>query len=380
MQMAASYTERKYPVNLNFKTMSLSIHQSIAGLALCLAANASCATNDHKNNTIETSALKPVITTEQVQFDTDDPAIWIHPTDPAKSLVIGTDKDAQGSLYVFDLAGKIVNKVAGLKRPNNVDIAYGISLNGSPRDVAIVTERETNKLRIFSLPDLQPLDKGGIPVFEGEQERGPMGIAVYTNKSNHKTYAIVGRKSGPMDQYLWQYELNDDGSDKVKATLVRRFGKYSGKKEIEAIAVDNELGYVYYSDEQYGIHKYYADPEKGDAELALFGQTDFAEDLEGISIYKTGDSTGYILVSDQQANRFNVYKREAAQGQSQQHQLIAAIPFSTIESDGSEVTNIALNDKFPKGVFVAMTNGKTFQYYDWRDIQKRIEAQSSQPK
>ncbi len=360
--------------------MSLSIQQSILGLAFCLAANVACTTNEHKNNTTETTALKPVITTEQVQFDTDDPAIWIHPTDPAKSLVIGTDKDAQGSLYVFDLAGKIVNKVANLKRPNNVDIAYGISLNGVPKDVAIVTERETNKLRIFTLPDLQAVDLGGIPVFEGEKERGPMGIAIYTNKSNHKTYAIVGRKSGPMDQYLWQYELKDDGSGNVKATLVRRFGKYSGKKEIEAIAVDNELGYVYYSDEQYGIHKYYADPRKGDTELALFGQNDFTEDLEGISIYKTGDSTGYILVSDQQANRFNVYKREAEQGNPPQHPLIASIPFSTIESDGSEVTNIALNNQFPAGMFVAMTNGKTFQYYDWRGIQQRIDAQSSQKK
>jgi len=360
--------------------MTLSIQQSILGLAFCLAANVACTTNEHKNNTIETTALKPVITTEQVQFDTDDPAIWIHPTDPAKSLVIGTDKDAQGSLYVFDLAGKIVNKVANLKRPNNVDIAYGITLNSIPKDIAIVTERETNKLRIFTLPDLQAVDLGGIPVFEGEKERGPMGIAIYTNKSNHKTYAIVGRKSGPMDQYLWQYELKDDGSGNVKATLVRRFGKYSGKKEIEAIAVDNELGYVYYSDEQYGIHKYYADPGKGDTELALFGQNDFAEDLEGISIYKTGDSTGYILVSDQQANRFNVYKREAEQGNPHQHPLIASIPFSTIESDGSEVTNIALNNQFPAGMFVAMTNGKTFQYYDWRGIQQRIDAQSSQKK
>lgn len=379
MQMAVSSTGKKFPVNdSTIKIMSFTINRSFAGILFCLAAQTSCTTNDHKNNSIETAALKPVITTEQVQFDTDDPAIWIHPTDPAKSLVIGTDKDAQGSLYVFDLSGKIVNKVADLKRPNNVDIAYGLSLNGIPKDIAIVTERETNKIRIFTLPELQPVDQGGIPVFEGEKERGPMGIAMYTDKAKHKIYAIVGRKSGPLDQYLWQYELKDDGAGHIKAELVRRFGKYSGKKEIESIAVDNELGYVYYSDEQYGVHKYYADPAKGDQELALFGQTDFAEDLEGISIYKTGDSTGYILVSDQQANRFNVYKREGAQADAQQHQRIASIPFSTIESDGSDVTNIALNNQFPAGVFVAMTNGKTFQYYDWREIQQRIEAQSKQ--
>ena len=33
----------------------------------------------------------------------DDPAIWIHPTDPAQSMIIGTDK--HGGLAVYDLAG-----------------------------------------------------------------------------------------------------------------------------------------------------------------------------------------------------------------------------------------------------------------------------------
>jgi 3-phytase len=34
----------------------------------------------------------------------DDPAIWVHPVDPALSLVLGTDK--KGGLNVFDLEGK----------------------------------------------------------------------------------------------------------------------------------------------------------------------------------------------------------------------------------------------------------------------------------
>jgi len=74
-------------------------------------------------------ALKPVVVTGPTQFDTDDPAIWIHPTDRAKSLVVGTDKDSNGALYVYDLDGRIVTRVDGLKRPNNVDIAYGLMLS-----------------------------------------------------------------------------------------------------------------------------------------------------------------------------------------------------------------------------------------------------------
>ena len=74
--------------------------------------------------------VKPLYTTDTVQFDSDDPAIWVNPKDPAQSLVIGTDKDENGALYVFDLKGKSIPEktVHGLKRPNNVDIAYGLSL------------------------------------------------------------------------------------------------------------------------------------------------------------------------------------------------------------------------------------------------------------
>ena len=42
--------------------------------------------------------------------DTDDPAIWINPADPAKSLIIGTDKDDDGAYYVYDLDGKIIEE------------------------------------------------------------------------------------------------------------------------------------------------------------------------------------------------------------------------------------------------------------------------------
>ncbi len=345
---------------------------------LCMVLHSACTdakgSNEKTRATVAKQAIKPVIVTEQVGYDTDDPAIWINPNDAGKSLIIGTDKDSNGGLFVFDLQGKIVRKVPGLKRPNNVDIAYGLMLNGQPVDIAVATERETNKLRIFRLPDMQPVDNGGLEVFAGEKERGPMGIALYTRASDHATFAIVGRKSGPADGYLWQYQLADDGQGHITGTLVRKFGKYSGKKEIESIAVDQAKGYIYYSDEQYGVHKYHADPGKGNTELALFATSGFVSDHEGISIYNTTDSTGYILVSNQQKNSFMVYPREGAANDVNHHPLLAEIPVSTIESDGSEVTNINLGHQFPKGLFVAMSNGKVFQYYDWRDLQRFIDA------
>jgi len=50
----------------------------------------------------------PRVVTEKVRHDTDDPAIWVNRADPARSLVIGTDKDTDGALYAFDLQGRVV--------------------------------------------------------------------------------------------------------------------------------------------------------------------------------------------------------------------------------------------------------------------------------
>lgn len=313
------------------------------------------------------NAIQPKYVTEKVVYDSDDPAIWVNSKDPAASLIIGTDKEVNGGLYVFDLHGKVVKMVTELGRPNNVDIAYGFKLNDELVDIVITTERSNNQLRIFSVPDMEPIDNGGLEVFEGVDERGPMGIAFYT-ASDGILYAIVGRTDGPLEGYLWQYRIEDAGNGNVKLVKVREFGKYSGVKEIEAIAVDNELGFVYYADEAFGVRKYYANPAMGNEELALFGTDDFGRDIEGISIYKTDDKTGYILISDQQVGTFNIYPREGTLEDPNSHQIIKAVELMTLESDGSEVSSTNLGPEFPKGIFVAMSTDKTFHIYDWRDI------------
>lgn len=315
-------------------------------------------------------ALQPAVVTQRVVHDTDDPAIWVDPQDPARSLVIGTDKDKDGGLYAFDLDGRIVAKALGLKRPNNVDVEYGLPLGGTRVDVAVATERLASAIRVFRLPDLSPVDGGGIAVFEGESERAPMGIALYKRPSDGAVFAIVGRKTGPTAGYLWQYRLEDDGQGRVRARKVRAFGAWSGGGEIEAIAVDDALGYVYYADEAVGIRKYRADPDAPDAEaeLALFGGAGFREDREGISIYAIEDGTGYILVSDQQANRFQFFPREGSGGDPHAHPHLKTVEVAAVESDGSEVTSARLGSRFPDGLFVAMSQGGVFHYYAWPDL------------
>lgn len=318
-------------------------------------------------------AVQPRLITEPTRHDTDDPAIWINPANPAESLILGTDKNTDGALYVWGLDGKIKHDkvIRGLVRPNNVDVAYGVTLGGQKVDLAILTERYAHRLRAYRLPDMAPVDAGGIPVFQGEPARDCMGIALYTRPADGALFAIVSRSDyqSPQKGYLHQYRLVDDGTGTLRGVFTRSFGDWSGTKEIEAIAVDHELGHVYYADEGYGIRKYHADPAADDADeqLAAFGLDGFAEDREGISLYKTGPGTGFILVSNQQNNSLRVFRREGTTADPHAHAFVADIDISTIESDGSDVTSFPLPG-FPNGLFVAMSNGKVFHFYSWDDL------------
>lgn len=335
---------------------------TILGLLALIACNL-------ENKKVIEAAVNPVLVTEKTPNDTDDPAIWYNSANPEKSLILGTDKgDSTGGIFVFDLEGKLDTalSIINLERPNNIDIEYGFQFQGKNIDIAVFTERGKDMIRVISLPDCKFIDGGGIPVFEDDSLRSPMGIALYKDR-NSQVFAFVGRKDGPVEGYIYQYHLTANDSS-VSGVKVRTLGRFSKKKEIEAIVVDDELGYVYYSDENVGVRKYYADSDKGNEELALFAQSGVTEDHEGLSIYQEKGGKGYIILSDQQANKFHLFRREGTKNNPHDHQLVRIISAQTEESDGSDILNMPLNSTFPNGIFVAMSTDKTFQFYKADDI------------
>ncbi|PNW29488.1 phytase [Formosa algae] len=320
-----------------------------------------------KNNLPE---IKPTLVSEKTPHDTDDPAIWINKANPEQSIVFGTDKDeVNGGVYAFDLDGKIIKEksITGLSYPNNVDVEYGFALNDSTQiDIMMFTEREKHQIRLFSIPDMTPLDNGGFPVFEDETDlelRRPMGISLYKNPENNKVYAIVGRKKGPTEGYLYQYELTANMSS-VSVKLARKFGTFSGNKEIEAIVVDDALGHVYYSDEGIGVRKFYADPAQGNAQISIFGTDRFKDDIEGIALATYSDGEGFLIVSNQQDHSFNIFKRG-------DNSFVKTLNLGTLETDGCDVTTAALGAKYPNGLFVSMNDEKDFFYHSLDSLKLR---------
>lgn len=330
--------------------------------------------------------LPPVESTRatvQVPNDPDDPAIWVHPTDASKSLILGTDKvAAEGGLYVFGLDGGLKQSFKSLDRPNNVDVEYGFDLAGKRIDIAVVTERKQHRLRVYGIDasgGVSDLAPQGVPVLAGQigDASEPMGIALYKRPRDGAVFAIVSPKTGDAANYLWQYRL-ESAKGAISGRLVRRFGAFSRQGslleagEIEAVTVDDALGFVYYSDEQFGIRKWHADPEHRDAakEVAVLGRDGYRGDREGLAIYSAGpDGAGLLISSDQVENgtRLMIYPRGGAA-----QPLLAAIPTRADSTDGLDVTSRPLPG-FPNGMLVMMNSSpKNFLIFDWRAVAKAV--------
>jgi 3-phytase len=326
----------------------------------------------------ETPEVRPVVRTMPLPDDADDPAIWTHPRDPRLSLILGTNKARapRGAIGVFDLSGRMLQRIDGIDQPNNIDVAYGFALGRERVDIAVATERYASRLRIFRIdPARRRLvditDPDGARVFAGESgERAmPMGLALY-QAGRGEVQAIVSRKSGPKRGYLHQYRLVPTRGRRVGVQLMRAFGAFSGEGEIEAICVDSELGYVYYADEGVGIRKYYADPRHPEREIALFA-TEYEGDQEGIAIYAPPDGAGYLLCTEQieGGSKLHIYPRFGVQ-----RTPILTVQTGADDTDGLDASAHNFGAPFEQGLVVAMNSeGRNFWLYRWADIERELE-------
>jgi 3-phytase len=169
--------------------------------------------------------------------------------------------------------------------------------------------------------------------------------------------AIVSRKTGPREGYLWQYQLLIRGN-KVEGRKVRAFGAFSGQGEIEAVAVDPERELVYYSDEDCCVRVYPADPDHPAScqTRSPFCREGFGGNREGIAV-----AGPYVIVTDQLHPRseYHVYRRS-------DWQAVAVWRGSSQSTDGIDAVARPMGPRFPRGFLVAMNSAAhNFHLYAW---------------
>lgn len=336
--------------------------------------------------------------------DADDPAFWIHPTDPSKSLVVTAVKDGGGR--VFGLDGALQQTLDPFptingrnSRFNNVDVQYGFDLNGTRVDLAVATDRGQDVLRIWSIDGnnaTQPLtyvgvdapDRAFVDLPDGSanplsRQNTAYGIALYRDVAADRLYAFATQRS---QARIAQYELVATADNKVAAQYLRDydFPSMAGGtvdltgKQFEGMVVDQQTGILYAGQEDVGIWR--VDIEAGIADSDPFVATveyqngsPLQADVEGLTIYYGADGSGYLLASSQGDNSFAVFDRAGGNAYLGSFQVTASGGIDAVEeSDGADVTSLSLPG-YGSGVFVTQDgdddgNGTNFKYVPWENI------------
>ncbi len=305
----------------------------------------------------------------------DDPAIWVDPTDPAKSLVIGTNK--KRGLDVYDLAGRRLQSLPD-GRMNNVDLRAGFMLGGRPVALVAASNRTTKGIALYRV------DAGArrlVDVADGVIGTGladPYGLCMYRSAHSGDTFVFVNdnEDSGTMKQW----KLIAVGG-KVRAELVRSFAVGSLS---EGCVADDASGALYVSEEDVAVWRYSAEPDGGTArrQVGKIGPGELTDDAEGISLWAGPNGTGYLVLSNQGADNYAVFRREGDNAFVGFFSIVAndsrGIDGAS-ETDGLDVSSAALGPQFPHGLLVVQdgrnigpNEPQNFKYVSWDAVMRAL--------
>jgi len=300
----------------------------------------------------------------------DDPAIWVHPRDPSKSRILGTNKK-QG-LLVYDLQGKQLQLLES-GRLNNVDLRQDIRFGAERFDLALATQRDENGMVLFTI------DANGTLA---EAARLPTGLGDIYGTCVYRTAeggldAFVNDKDGRYEHYQITRSNGRFG-----AKLARSFKLAS---QPEGCVADDRSGLLFVGEERRGV---WVTSARADQPATLrmvmpVGPLLHA-DVEGMGIYHGADKS-YLVVSSQGNNSYVV--------------LDAAAPFTVrgafrigmdaargidgaSETDGLEVTSANLGGQYGRGMLVVQDGFKrmpdgaqNFKAVAWEDIAKALKLE-----
>ncbi|MER5967513.1 phytase [Streptomyces sp. NPDC002057] len=261
----------------------------------------------------------------------DDPAIWVHPTDPAKSVVVGTDK--KGALEVYDMTGARIQRING-DYGNNVDLRGNIVVSAD--DEAADGNGAMHIYRIDPTTRLLTWLKD-VPT-----EVTAHGICLYTSPTSGKLYAFPNSTSGRVEQ--WEVAVNGSA---VTATSIRLWDAGSA---VEGCYADETTGKLYLGEEDVGVWVYGAEPTASTTRTKLDSTGSgghIAADTEGITA-----AGNRIYVSSQGSNDFTVYDRTTGAHLGRFAVTNGQAADDCEDTDGIDATAANLGPAFPQGVFI----------------------------
>lgn len=353
--------------------------------------------------------------------DADDPSFWVHPTDPAKSLIITTVK--QAGIDVFRTDGSRIQTVPipTTSRFNNVDVLYGITVGGARWDLALVSDRGTDTVHVFRIDGgaaapLTEVTAAGVPlVFGGTKKirsKTTYGLTAWRIPGTGTGEVFVSQEN---TTNIAKLVLTDAGNGRVgyqKVASVRLPNTFTlptgaswtpcfnpshpdWQAHAEGMVVDPATGTLWADQEIVGLwemttdltspqlvhkltrfgQKYTVVNQKCriDTGSPSYGETYLPGDLEGIGLYRRDalDGTGYLIISNQQKSVFTVFDRGGrnylgtfAIGSGPNTDAVQ-------QTDGLDVMNVSLGGEYSQGMLVtqdgsnAPEGGTNFKFTPW---------------
>lgn len=298
----------------------------------------------------------------------DDPAIWVHPTQPHLSRVLGTNKK-QG-LLAYDLDGKLLQELP-VGRLNNVDVRAGFHLGGQQIDLAVASNRDHNSISLFAI------DRSSGVLREAGEIRTPLkeiyGICLF-QPAPDQLYAFANGKDGS----FLQYRLSDAGGA-IKGELVRRFQVDS---QPEGCVADDQRQRLFLGEEDVGV---WAVDARADGPTELSSVLKVGDvlhaDVEGVGLYQSGQHD-YLVISSQGNDSYVVL--DAAPPYALKGAFRVGINGAlgidgASETDGLEVTSANLGGPWSQGMLVVQDGRKrmpeatqNFKLVPWSEVARAL--------
>ncbi|VEF15711.1 phytase [Stutzerimonas stutzeri] len=294
----------------------------------------------------------------------DDPAIWVHPRNPAQSRVLGTDK--KGGLLVYDLNGHEVQDLR-VGRLNNVDVRSDFRLGAKQVDLAVASNPDRNSLHLFAIDRVSGMlaDIGQIAT--------PLtdiyGLCMFKDRQGG-IHAIANDKDGTFVQYRL-----DGTTGQPRGELVRRF---KVETQPEGCVADDRNERLFVGEEDVAVWVLDA---RAEAPTALEKVIDVGgpvhDDIEGLALYQ-GTSGDYLVISSQGNDSYVVLDAQAPYavrgafriGLNAERGIDGAS-----ETDGLEVTSANLGGIWSRGMLVVQDGRKrmpegtqNYKYLPWSAI------------
>lgn len=282
---------------------------------------------------------------------------------------------ADGGIELYDAGGA---RTGALQQGNiaGVDIRYDVPLGGRATTIVAALNITGDQLQFFEWNNGALRDVTARTISLGMSGES---VCLYRSARDGGLYAYAVGRGGEIDQW----GVFDNGAGKLDARIARRLHVAS---EASYCTTDDVRGDLYVAEQAVGVWHFPADaeaiPEPTLIDTVRFGR--IAGETGGVAVYDGGANANYLVVSNADANSFNLYDR------NKEHAFAGAftVPDSA-NSDGVQAagglfaTSLAFDRRFPQGALIAADDendgGANYKVISWADIAQALNLPASQP-